>query len=209
MAHLTPTILAKDVAVDNMYHLYIKCRLSNNVDSDMSSNPCCDDCGKLGSILLHFTNFRSPCKCCGSPDHALLIHTQMTDNEETYEAAQVRCPSVWTTCISKILQEDRMSMKNRPCPEKFAEAHNYDIIQAKLALKKCYTYGSGWHMYPQQFESLSNEVSQICYNAHNPTFTRDVSHLQDTEESEEYDEHTDTESPLDLSLEESNGKCNC
>ena len=209
MAHLTPTTQAKAVVVDNKYHPYIKCKLTKCVQSDVNHTSHCDGCGKQGFILLFFANFMSPCKCCGSPDHSLLTSTQENDNGKIYAVAHVICPSVWTTCICEILREDRMSMKNRPCPEKFAETHEYDIIKAKLALKQCFSYGSGWHMYAQQFEALSDEVSQICYDAHNPTFTRDVSHLQDTEESEEYDEHTDTESPLDLSLEESEGKHNC
>ena len=162
---------------EEVYKGYIRCRLSAGTHSESNTDHC-EACVKQGDILLHATNFESPCKCCGSQDHGLLTYTQEMADEGVCNKANVICPSVWTTCIYNILQEDRMSMKNRPCAHKFADAHSYNITGAKSALKQCFTYGSGWYMYPQQFDALVSEVTQICYEVQNPRFTRDTSYLQ-------------------------------
>jgi hypothetical protein len=78
-----------------------------------------------------------------------------------------------------------MSMKYRPCPERLAEAHGYDEDRAKATLKCCYMHGSGWHMHTTQFNKLVEDVSQICYEARNPKFKRDITHLVDTDEDME------------------------
>jgi len=80
-----------------------------------------------------------------------------------------------------------MSMKHRPCPQKFAEAHNFDPTEAKNALKRCYTQGSGWHMYPQQFDQLESRVLSICEETvRNLPFKRDISHLQEIDDDDEH-----------------------
>jgi hypothetical protein len=88
-------------------------------------------------------------------------------------------------------------MKNRPCAQKFAEAHDHNISKANSALKQCFTSGSGWHMYPQQFDALVSEVTRICYEVQNPIFTRDTSYLQDV--GDEDDSYEDDELLLDTS----------
>jgi len=189
------------VIAHEAYQAYIKCKLSSTTHPEMDNTDHCEACRKQGKLLLHSTNFKQPCRCCGSQDHGLLTCTQEIEKEKVQNVAQVTCPSVWTTCISKILQEDRMSMKNRPCAQKFAESYNYDLTKAKLALKQCFTFGSGWHMYPQQFDALVNEVTQICYDFHNPQFTRDNSYLQSKEDDEDSTEHTDDELPWDIQVD--------
>ena len=165
---------------------YIKCNLSSCTHPKAFDIPHCDECGKQKQgILLHYTNFISPCKCCGSPNHGLFEYTPVSDNTTISGYAQVLCPSVWTTCIGEMLQEGRMSMKYRPCPQKLAEAHDFDDTKAKITLKQCYTRGSGWHMHTQQFNKLTEEVSQICYDTLNPHFTRETIHLHDVPEDEE------------------------
>ena len=80
-----------------------------------------------------------------------------------------------------------MSMKHRPCPRKFAEAHNFDPDSSKNALKLCYSQGSGWHMYPKQFDILEKAVLDICIETiRNLPFKRDVSYLQDDNDEEEF-----------------------
>jgi hypothetical protein len=171
------------------------CRLSASAHSEADNTDHCEACMRQGDILLHSTNFVQPCKCCGSRDHGLLTYTQETEYGSICIVAQVICPSVWTTCIHNILQEDRMSMKNRPCAHKLAEAHSYNITNAKSALKQCLTFGSGWHMYPHQFDALVSEVTQICYEVQNLKFTRDTSYLQDAGDDD--DSYEDDELPLD------------
>ena len=173
------------------------CRLSAGAHSETDNTDHCEACMRQGDILLHSTNFVQPCKCCGSQDHGLLTCTQETEDGDIRNVAQVTCPSVWTTCLHNILQEGRMSMKNRPNTHKFAEAHNYDIVKTRLALKQCSAVGSGWHMSRQQFDALVNEVIQICYDIQNPKFTRDTSYLQDSRGDD--DSCEDGEIPLDMS----------
>jgi hypothetical protein len=165
---------------------YIKCKLSGNSHPKAFDTPHCEECGEQKQgILLHYTNFIAPCKCCGSPDHGLLEHIPCADNTTIMGYAQVKCPSVWTSCVGKMIQEDRMSMKYRPCPQKLAEAHNFNEAKAKVTLKQCYTQGSGWHMHTQQFYKLTEEVAQICYDTLNPQFTRDTIHLHGEQEDDD------------------------
>ena len=162
---------------------YIKCKLSRNTHPKAYNIPHCDECGKQeNGILLHYTNFTTPCKCCGSPGHGLFEHIPIKDNEVVSGLAQVLCPSVWTTCIGRLLLEGRMSMKYRPCPERFAEAHDYDKDKANITLKQCYMYGSGWHMHTTQFNELVDNVLQICYDVKHPKFKRDITHLYNSDE---------------------------
>jgi len=148
----------------------------------------CDICGNSEhGILLHYTNFSSPCKCCGSKDHGLFIWDTEGSTKTTSGRAVVRCPSVWTTSVRDMINEERMSMKHRPCPQKFAEAHSFNHTEAKEALKLCYTQGSGWHMYPEQFDHLEKKIIGICDEVtRNLPFKRDVSHLQKDDEEDEY-----------------------
>ena len=88
-------------------------------------------------------------------------------------------------------------MKNRPCAQKFAEVHSYNITEAKSALEQCFKFGSGWHMCSEQFEALVSEVIQICYEVRNPQFTRDTSYLQDV--GGEDDSYEDDELLMDMS----------
>ena len=184
------------VTTEEAYRGYIRCILSEGTHPEIDNTDQCEACIKQGDIFLHTTNFEHPCKCCGSQDHGLLTCTHETDDGNIRNVARVICPSVWTTCIYNILQEDRMSMKNRPSAHKFAEAHSYNITKAKSALKQCFTSGSGWYMYPQQFDVLVSEVTQICYEVKNPKFTRDTSYLQDIDDDDSYE---DDELPLDMS----------
>jgi hypothetical protein len=162
---------------------YIKCKLSSKTHPKTYNSPYCNECGKQeNGILLHYTNFISPCKCCGSSDHGLFEHIPIQENDIVSGLAQILCPSIWTTCIGKLIQEDRMSMKYRPCPEKFAEAHDYNTARAKVTLDHCYTQGSGWHMHTRQYNQLVDKVLQICYDTNNPKFKRDITHLEDTDE---------------------------
>jgi hypothetical protein len=78
-------------------------------------------------------------------------------------------------------------MKNRPCPQKLAEAHDYDDTRAQETLKRCFTQGSGWHMSCQQFNILKENVSQICHDACNPGFKRDITYLSTIEDDEDTD----------------------
>jgi hypothetical protein len=164
---------------------YYNCKLRSTTHPKTFNMLPCTECGKQeNGILLHYTNFIAPCKCCGALDHGLYRYTPIEDNTLISGLAQVTCPSVWTTCIGKLIQEDRMSMKYRPCPQKLAEAHDYNHDKAMAALKRCYTQGSGWHMHTQQFNTLTDEVIQICYDARNPPFKRDTTHLDEMDDEE-------------------------
>jgi hypothetical protein len=165
---------------------YIKCKLPDSSHPSAHNTPYCNDCKKQEhGILLHYTNFVTPCKCCGSPNHGLFKYDPISDASMANGFAQVSCPSVWTTCIGKMIEEDRMSMKYRPCPQKLAETHNFDVSKAQVNLKQCYTHGCGWHMHTAQFNKLTNAVSQICYDARNPQFKRTITHQLNIDEDEE------------------------
>ena len=107
------TLIPTPATADRAYQAYIMCRLSTNNHPEMDNTDHCEACRKQGNILLHSTNFKQPCRCCGSQDHGLLTYIQEIEKEKIHNVAQVTCPSVWTTCISKILQEDRMRMINQ------------------------------------------------------------------------------------------------
>jgi len=68
-----------------------------------------------------------------------------------------------------------MSRKYRPCPEKFALAHDFDTQRCTDSLKLCWKQGAGLNMSYEQYLNLKQQVLEICHDSYLTLhFKRDI-----------------------------------
>ena len=110
-------------------------------------------------MIWHKSMFSSPCKCCAAKDHGLLKIIGTNDGRKT---SIFDCPVTCREDIVGLIDEDRMSKKYMPCPERFAYHFGCQEEAVRTALKSFDNYGAGKYMNGHEFTEFSAKAISVC-----------------------------------------------
>ena len=104
--------------------------------------------------ILYIELFRGPCKCCGSPNHGILLNDLDLGGQERITLA---CPIVEGCNWESVLRGGLGNMKFLPSAHRFAKIHSEDTTEA---LKMFRRQGYGRHMNYMPLVDFENDVYQ-------------------------------------------------
>jgi hypothetical protein len=116
-------------------------------------------CQEFGRDIWHKSMFNSPCKCCGSNEHALL---KITNDESTQ--IKFDCSVICHDEVGNMLKEEHRDKMYKPCPEKFASLYGYQSGAVIEALKQFDNMGVGKYWDWSSCMEFSEKTLDACAN---------------------------------------------
>ena len=122
---------------------------------------------------LHKAFFEGPCKCCGGPDHGVLMTT-------TGEGGRLRislaCSTSEVDDWEVLLKSGLDSMRFKASFEKFSEANDNNLDRLQVATRQFIKHGEGRHMHYLKLIDFDSDVHRYRRCMHNQSrFKRYVS----------------------------------
>ena len=129
---------------------------------------CCKECCKdikPGDrrdhyTLLHTSLFETPCRCCGSDRHTLLVRTP---DREGYMQANFQCQIISHKTIQSMIFHQQLNREFWPCPFSLAKEVDYNENKTEAALERVISHGAGRTMKESEIRSFRFDAFNTCF----------------------------------------------
>ena len=150
--HLTD-VIEQDDLVTEYANMVLENRNTNEVISDAEQ-------ARLDKIMSFQRVFLAkPCRCCGSPHHAMLANNKGKDNRMYTE---YQCPASQCERWADARQSPIKNLKYQINPEKFAQMCKLDSYKVMEAWKHYCDQGAGKFKKPTELSQLKSSIISFC-----------------------------------------------